>query len=156
MKGPFTDPQHPYMYEEEDMWMAPGFINQFYPVSFLGSSVTLSEKISSCGWGYNCCARIMGCLVGNAGSYNAHCHWRWISLHTRYISSVLVIPASWIPVNDRCRNSGRGTWGKSTLNKKCGLIHLLKHLFESRCLLNSSTYGKKVQSTASVVSMFVF
>ncbi|KAG0614858.1 hypothetical protein M758_6G209300 [Ceratodon purpureus] len=32
MKGPFTDPQHPYMYEEEDMWMAPGFINQFYPV----------------------------------------------------------------------------------------------------------------------------
>lgn len=34
MKGPFTDPQHPYMYEEEDMWMAPGFINQFYPVSF--------------------------------------------------------------------------------------------------------------------------
>ncbi|XP_024394868.1 protein TIC 100 [Physcomitrium patens] len=32
MKGPFSDPQHPYMYEEEDMWMAPGFINQFYPV----------------------------------------------------------------------------------------------------------------------------
>lgn len=49
MKGPFTDPQHPYMYEEEDMWMAPGFINQFYPVSFLGSSVALSEKISLCG-----------------------------------------------------------------------------------------------------------
>ena len=34
MKGPFSDPQHPYMYEEEDMWMAPGFINQFYPVGF--------------------------------------------------------------------------------------------------------------------------
>lgn len=35
MKGPFSDPQHPYMYDEEDMWMAPGFINQFYPVSSL-------------------------------------------------------------------------------------------------------------------------
>ncbi|KAH9328224.1 hypothetical protein KI387_000332, partial [Taxus chinensis] len=32
LKGPYTDPQHPYMYEEEDMWMAPGFINQFYEV----------------------------------------------------------------------------------------------------------------------------
>ncbi|CAK9869094.1 unnamed protein product [Sphagnum jensenii] len=31
-KGPYTDPQHPYMYEEEDVWMAPGFINQYYKV----------------------------------------------------------------------------------------------------------------------------
>nr|QKY65055.1 chloroplast protein import component Tic100 [Passiflora contracta] len=30
--GPYTDPQHPYFYEEEDAWMAPGFINQFYEV----------------------------------------------------------------------------------------------------------------------------
>eukprot|EP00252_Welwitschia_mirabilis_P021268 TRINITY_DN53_c0_g1_i1.p1 TRINITY_DN53_c0_g1~~TRINITY_DN53_c0_g1_i1.p1 ORF type:complete len:1166 (-),score=350.31 TRINITY_DN53_c0_g1_i1:336-3833(-) len=32
LRGPFNDPQHPYMYEEEDMWMAPGFANQFYEV----------------------------------------------------------------------------------------------------------------------------
>eukprot|EP01018_Ginkgo_biloba_P018254 Gb_21241 [translate_table: standard] len=32
MKGPYNDPQHPYMYEEEDLWMAPGFINAFYKV----------------------------------------------------------------------------------------------------------------------------
>nr|KYP51840.1 hypothetical protein KK1_026365 [Cajanus cajan] len=31
-RGPYTDPQHPYFYEEEDVWMAPGFINQFYEV----------------------------------------------------------------------------------------------------------------------------
>lgn len=31
-RGPFNDPQHPYLYEEEDVWMAPGFINQFYEV----------------------------------------------------------------------------------------------------------------------------
>lgn len=30
--GPYGDPQHPYFYEEEDVWMAPGFINQFYEV----------------------------------------------------------------------------------------------------------------------------
>ncbi|PSR95488.1 Protein TIC like [Actinidia chinensis var. chinensis] len=30
--GPYSDPQHPYFYEEEDVWMAPGFINQFYEV----------------------------------------------------------------------------------------------------------------------------
>ncbi|KAJ6906574.1 hypothetical protein NC652_024098 [Populus alba x Populus x berolinensis] len=30
--GPYSDPQHPYFYEEEDAWMAPGFINQFYEV----------------------------------------------------------------------------------------------------------------------------
>ncbi|EPS73845.1 hypothetical protein M569_00908, partial [Genlisea aurea] len=30
--GPFSDPQHPYFYEEDDVWMAPGFINQFYQV----------------------------------------------------------------------------------------------------------------------------
>ncbi|KAG8362942.1 hypothetical protein BUALT_BualtUnG0021000 [Buddleja alternifolia] len=30
--GPYSDPQHPYLYEEEDVWMAPGFINQFYEV----------------------------------------------------------------------------------------------------------------------------
>eukprot|EP01018_Ginkgo_biloba_P017512 Gb_08371 [translate_table: standard] len=32
MKGPYNDPQHPYMYEEEDLWMAPRFINAFYKV----------------------------------------------------------------------------------------------------------------------------
>lgn len=32
-RGPYSDPQHPYFYEEEDAWMAPGFINQFYKVS---------------------------------------------------------------------------------------------------------------------------
>ncbi|KAF9597090.1 hypothetical protein IFM89_015281 [Coptis chinensis] len=31
-RGPYSDPQHPYMYEAEDVWMAPGFINQFYEV----------------------------------------------------------------------------------------------------------------------------
>ncbi|CAM6083834.1 unnamed protein product [Calypogeia fissa] len=31
-KGPYTDPSHPYMYEAEDLWMAPGFINAFYEV----------------------------------------------------------------------------------------------------------------------------
>ncbi|KAM7496866.1 hypothetical protein LguiA_021280 [Lonicera macranthoides] len=30
--GPYSDPQHHYFYEEEDVWMAPGFINQFYEV----------------------------------------------------------------------------------------------------------------------------
>ncbi|KAJ1686104.1 hypothetical protein LUZ63_017494 [Rhynchospora breviuscula] len=28
----YSDPQHPYFYEEEDVWMAPGFVNQFYDV----------------------------------------------------------------------------------------------------------------------------
>lgn len=32
LKGPYTDPSHPYMYEEEDLWMAPGFINAYYEV----------------------------------------------------------------------------------------------------------------------------
>ncbi|XP_058108448.1 protein TIC 100 [Magnolia sinica] len=31
-RGPYGDPQHPYLYEEDDVWMAPGFINQFYEV----------------------------------------------------------------------------------------------------------------------------
>nr|GLL31171.1 protein TIC 100 [Ipomoea trifida] len=31
-RGPYSDPQHPYFYEEDDVWMAPGFINQFYEV----------------------------------------------------------------------------------------------------------------------------
>ncbi|KAL9247396.1 hypothetical protein vseg_020832 [Gypsophila vaccaria] len=31
-RGPYSDPQHPYFYEEEDVWQAPGFINQFYEV----------------------------------------------------------------------------------------------------------------------------
>ncbi|KAE9585798.1 hypothetical protein Lal_00010300 [Lupinus albus] len=31
-RGPYNDPQHPYFYEEDDVWMAPGFINQFYEV----------------------------------------------------------------------------------------------------------------------------
>lgn len=34
LNGPYTDPSHPYMYDEEDMWMAPGFIHEFYEVSF--------------------------------------------------------------------------------------------------------------------------
>nr|XP_008344910.3 protein TIC 100 [Malus domestica] len=31
-RGPYGDPQHPYFYEDDDVWMAPGFINQFYEV----------------------------------------------------------------------------------------------------------------------------
>ncbi|KAL5081870.1 hypothetical protein RYX36_010291 [Vicia faba] len=31
-RGPYNDPQHAYLYEGEDVWMAPGFINQFYEV----------------------------------------------------------------------------------------------------------------------------
>ncbi|KAF5187423.1 Tic-like protein [Thalictrum thalictroides] len=31
-RGPYNDPQHPYLYEDEDVWMAPGFVNQFYEV----------------------------------------------------------------------------------------------------------------------------
>ncbi|KAG9459117.1 hypothetical protein H6P81_003625 [Aristolochia fimbriata] len=31
-RGPFNDPQHPYFYDEDDVWMAPGFINQFFEV----------------------------------------------------------------------------------------------------------------------------
>ncbi|KAK9690099.1 hypothetical protein RND81_09G104700 [Saponaria officinalis] len=31
-RGPYSDPQHPYFYEEDDVWQAPGFINQFYEV----------------------------------------------------------------------------------------------------------------------------
>ncbi|KAK8489475.1 hypothetical protein V6N13_018975 [Hibiscus sabdariffa] len=31
-RGPYGDPQHPYFYEADDVWMAPGFINQFYEV----------------------------------------------------------------------------------------------------------------------------
>ncbi|KAL2937608.1 hypothetical protein RDABS01_021057 [Bienertia sinuspersici] len=31
-RGPYSDPQHPYFYEEEDVWQAPGFINQFHEV----------------------------------------------------------------------------------------------------------------------------
>ncbi|XP_023753045.1 protein TIC 100 [Lactuca sativa] len=31
-RGPYSDPQHPYLYEGDDVWMAPGFINQFYEV----------------------------------------------------------------------------------------------------------------------------
>ncbi|KAF8102300.1 hypothetical protein N665_0198s0014 [Sinapis alba] len=31
-RGPYGDPQHAYFYEEDDVWMAPGFINQFYEV----------------------------------------------------------------------------------------------------------------------------
>lgn len=31
-RGPYGDPQHPYLYEDDDVWMAPGFINQFYEV----------------------------------------------------------------------------------------------------------------------------
>jgi hypothetical protein len=37
LKGPHNDPQHPYMYEEEDLWMAPGFINMFYEVGYTSS-----------------------------------------------------------------------------------------------------------------------
>ncbi|XP_020253284.1 protein TIC 100 [Asparagus officinalis] len=31
-RGPYGDPQHPYFYEEDDVWMAPGFVSQFYEV----------------------------------------------------------------------------------------------------------------------------
>ncbi|KAK1322815.1 hypothetical protein QJS10_CPA02g00671 [Acorus calamus] len=31
-RGPYGDPQHPYLYEEEEAWQAPGFISQFYDV----------------------------------------------------------------------------------------------------------------------------
>ncbi|XP_068663974.1 protein TIC 100-like [Aristolochia californica] len=31
-RGPYSDPQHPYFYDEDDVWMAPGFINQFFEV----------------------------------------------------------------------------------------------------------------------------
>ncbi|WOL15516.1 protein TIC 100 isoform X2 [Canna indica] len=31
-RGPYGDPQHPYFYDDDDVWMAPGFINQFYDV----------------------------------------------------------------------------------------------------------------------------
>ncbi|GAU35022.1 hypothetical protein TSUD_103450 [Trifolium subterraneum] len=31
-RGPYNDPQHAYLYEGEDVWMSPGFINQFYEV----------------------------------------------------------------------------------------------------------------------------
>ncbi|KAG0480705.1 hypothetical protein HPP92_011563 [Vanilla planifolia] len=31
-RGPYGDPQHPYFYLDDDAWMAPGFINQFYDV----------------------------------------------------------------------------------------------------------------------------
>ncbi|CDY45145.1 BnaA09g14470D [Brassica napus] len=34
-RGPYGDPQHAYFYEEDDVWMAPGFINQFYEVGHL-------------------------------------------------------------------------------------------------------------------------
>ncbi|XP_024537235.1 protein TIC 100-like [Selaginella moellendorffii] len=32
MDGPFNDPQHPYFYEDEDVWMAPGWVNAYYEV----------------------------------------------------------------------------------------------------------------------------
>ena len=31
--GPDTDPSHPYHFDDDDMWMAPGFINEFHPVT---------------------------------------------------------------------------------------------------------------------------
>ncbi|PPD88430.1 hypothetical protein GOBAR_DD14640 [Gossypium barbadense] len=43
-RGPYGDPQHPYFYEEEDVWMAPGFINQFYELVSVVPS-TLRESI---------------------------------------------------------------------------------------------------------------
>ena len=39
-RGPYSDPQHPYFYEEEDVWMAPGFTNQFYEVRLIGKIYT--------------------------------------------------------------------------------------------------------------------
>jgi hypothetical protein len=33
VKGPYNEPSHPYMYDDEDMWQAPGFVNEFYEVS---------------------------------------------------------------------------------------------------------------------------
>lgn len=40
-RGPYSDPQHPYFYEEEDVWMAPGFINQFYEVSSVSANTCI-------------------------------------------------------------------------------------------------------------------
>lgn len=38
-RGPYNDPQHPYFYEGEDVWMVPGFINQFHEVSLIGNAL---------------------------------------------------------------------------------------------------------------------
>lgn len=39
-RGPYNDPQHAYFYEGEDVWMAPGFINQFYEVRLTGKPLS--------------------------------------------------------------------------------------------------------------------
>ena len=55
-RGPYSDPQHPYLYEEDDVWMAPGFINQFYEVSWMMHissqifSTRAFQKIKICLW----------------------------------------------------------------------------------------------------------
>ncbi|CAI7731155.1 unnamed protein product [Closterium sp. NIES-53] len=32
VKGPYNEPSHPYLYDEDDMWQAPGFIHEFHDV----------------------------------------------------------------------------------------------------------------------------
>ncbi|CAI5963581.1 unnamed protein product [Closterium sp. NIES-64] len=32
VKGPYNEPSHPYLYDEDDMWQAPGFIHEFHAV----------------------------------------------------------------------------------------------------------------------------
>ena len=46
-RGPYSDPQHPYFYEEEDVWMAPGFINQFYEVRIFYDIVLYITKFKT-------------------------------------------------------------------------------------------------------------
>ncbi|GJP51767.1 hypothetical protein CLOM_g10910 [Closterium sp. NIES-68] len=32
VKGPYNEPSHPYLYDDDDMWQAPGFIHEFHEV----------------------------------------------------------------------------------------------------------------------------
>ncbi|CAI5513349.1 unnamed protein product [Closterium sp. Naga37s-1] len=32
VKGPYNEPSHPYLYDEDDMWQVPGFIHEFHDV----------------------------------------------------------------------------------------------------------------------------
>ncbi|CAI5471689.1 unnamed protein product [Closterium sp. Yama58-4] len=32
VKGPYNEPSHPYLYDDDDMWQAPGFIHEFHDV----------------------------------------------------------------------------------------------------------------------------
>ncbi|CAI5946500.1 unnamed protein product [Closterium sp. NIES-64] len=37
VKGPYNEPSHPYLYDEDDMWQAPGFIHEFHAVPPCGA-----------------------------------------------------------------------------------------------------------------------